>query len=202
MGLRVIKVSRAKIPLLELTLPADESCLHSLALGPGSIVKANSITSSNLFGSDPVASLWSTLAHIDHSGKSPHLKILNAAARPLLTGEVIHPTGSRARTWTFLEVIMLPQNLYLLSTLSQEVREDVLHHNMGINETGEDMWSKRRGARKFLGRGGPGGLWPSSTKHSRASGVNRPVSKNRMKPKEHVHVGGWMFPGVFMRALR
>lgn len=152
LGLHVIKVSRAEIRCQTLredpspSPPSRWKLPHSLAHGPASTVKANSITSSNLSGSDPAAALWSPLAHTDHSGKSAHLKILTTAARPLLTGEVTHPTGSRARTWTSLEAITLPQNLYLPYTLSQEVTEDTLHHNMGINETGEDRRSKRRGA--------------------------------------------------------
>lgn len=149
----MIKVSRADIRCQTLredpspSPPSRWKLPHSLAHGPGAIVKANSIASSNLSGSDPAASLWSLLAHTVHSGKSAHLKILTTAAKPLLTGEVTHPTGSRARTWTSLEAITLPQNLYLLYTLSQEVTEDTRHHNMGIKETGEDMRSKRRGAR-------------------------------------------------------
>lgn len=83
-----------------------------------------------------------------------------------------------------LEVIALPQNLYLPS---QAVMEEILHHNIGTNKAGEGTRSQRRGARKFLGRGAQEDCGRQPEAH-RASSADRPVSRKKMKAQEHVCV--------------
>lgn len=65
--------------------------------------------------------LWLHWAHMDNSGSSPHLKMLNliTSTKSPLSCKVVHLQGPGVRMWTSLGAIILPIKsiLYMLGTL-------------------------------------------------------------------------------------